>query len=142
MARAARPGGLLSLIDSDWSTFSVDIGHGDTGHRVREAMSVERARPHDVGGRLMELVRACRVEPVAETSATQTWSEWDPDASPAPEGCFSMRSLADDLIETGTLAPDAREAFVERIHQTARQGQFSMALTMFGVVARIPETQR
>jgi len=142
MARVARTGGLVSLIDSDWSTFSIDIGDGDTGHRVRQAMGVARARPHDVGGRLVELVRACGLEPVAETSATQTWSEWDPDAAPAPDGCFSMWSLADDLTETGHLASDARDAFVDRVHQAARQGKFSMSLTMFGVVARIRETQR
>jgi len=142
MARVARTGGLLSLIDSDWSTFSLDIGDGDTRRRVRQAMRVERARPHDIGGRLVDLVWASGLELVAETSAKQTWTEWDPDASPAPEGCFSMWSLADDLIDTGNLAPDARDAFVERIHAAARQGRFSMALTIFGVIARIPEAQR
>src|SRR4051794_23210768 len=64
MARVARTGGLLSLIDSDWSTFSLDIGDGDTARRVRQAMTVERARPHDIGGRLVELVRARGLEPV------------------------------------------------------------------------------
>jgi SAM-dependent methyltransferase len=142
MARVVGIGGLVSLSDSDWSTFSVDIGDGDTRRRVRQAMRVKRARSHDIGGRLVDLVRAHGLEPVAETSATQTWSEWDPDLSPAPDGCFSMWSLADDLIDTGNLAPDAREAFVQRIHGAARQGQFSMALTIFAVVARNPDPQR
>lgn len=31
---------------------------------------------------------------------------------------------------------------IETIHQAARQGRFSMALTMFGVIARVPEVQR
>ncbi len=142
MSRVARAGGLVSLIDSDWSTFSVDIGDGDITRRVREAVRVERARPSNVGGRLVELVRACGLEPVAHTSATQAWSEWDPDESPAPDGCFSMWSLADDVIETGNLAPESREDFVETIHQAARQGQFSMALTMFGVIAGLPQGPR
>lgn len=142
MARVARAGGLVALIDSDWSTFSVDIGGGDIASRVREAVRVERARSSNVGGRLVELVRACGLEPIAHTSATQTWNRWDPDESPAPDGCFSMWSLAGDVIETGNLAPDAREDFVETIHQAARQGRFSMALTMFGVIARVPEVQR
>jgi SAM-dependent methyltransferase len=146
MARVARPGALVSLTDSDWSTFALDIGDGDgdgdTGSRIREAMAASRARPHDVGGRLVELVVACGLAVVVETSATQTWTTWDPDASPAPTGCFSMWSLADDLIETGNLTADAREDFVERIHEAARQGQFSMALTMFAVVAHKPDGQR
>lgn len=49
-----------------------------------------------------------------------------------------MTSLADDLIETGNLALDVREDFVERIHQAAREGRFTMALTMFAVIARLP----
>jgi SAM-dependent methyltransferase len=138
MSRVARPGGQVSLIDSDWSTFAIYIDDADVAARVRESMRVERARPSHVGGRLAQLARACGLEPVAHTSATQTWTEWDPDSSPAPDGCFSMTSLADDLIETGTLAVDARDDFVERIHQAAREGRFTMALTMFAVIARLP----
>jgi SAM-dependent methyltransferase len=138
MSRVARPGGQVSLIDSDWSTFAIDIDDDDIAARVRETMRVERARPCHVGGRLAELARACGLEPVLHTSATQTWTEWDPDSSPAPDGCFSMTSLADDLIGTGNLALDAREDFVERIHQAARERRFTMALTMFAVIARLP----
>jgi hypothetical protein len=138
MSRVARPGGQVSLIDSDWSTFSIDIDDDDLAARVRAAMRVERARPSNVGSRLAELARACGLEPVAHTSATQTWTEWDPDSSPAPDGCFSMTSLADDVIETGNLAPDARDDFIERIHQAAREGRFTMALSMFAVMARLP----
>lgn len=141
MSRVARPGGQVSLIDSDWSTFAIDIDDDDIAARVRETMRVERARPSHVGSRLAELARACGLGPVAHTSATQTWTEWDPDSSPAPDGCFSMTSLADDLIETGNLALDARGDFVERIHQAAREGRFAMALTMLAVVARVPAKQ-
>lgn len=142
MARVTRDGGLVSLIDSDWTTFSIDIGDDDTVRRVSKAMNVPRRRPHDIGGRLAELVIGCGLEVVAVTSAEQTWSQWDPDASPAPDGCFSMWSLADDLVDAGSLKADGRNGFVESIHAAARQGCFSMTLTMFGVVGRVGQSRR
>ena len=78
------------------------------------------------------------MELVAKTSATQTWDAWNPDESPAPDGCFSMSSLADDLVDAGQLEVADREGFVSKIHAAARGGRFSMALTMFAVVAAAP----
>ncbi len=46
-----------------------------------------------------------------------------------------MSSLAEDLIDAGQLDADERDRFVSTIHSAAREGRFSMALTMFGVVA-------
>jgi hypothetical protein len=72
---------------------------------------------------------------VDQTTATQHWTAWNPDKSPAPYGCFSMSSLAEDLIDVGQLGADDRDRFVSTIHSAAREGRFSMALTMFAVVA-------
>ena len=69
------------------------------------------------------------------TTATQHWTAWNPDESPAPEGCFSMSSLAEDLVDAGQLDADEQDWFVSTVHRAAREGRFSMALTMFGVVA-------
>ncbi len=140
MARVLRPGGLVSLVDTDWSTFAIDVGDDDLAGRVREAMRNERARPSNIGSRLPDLVRSCGFELVAETASTQSWNGWNPDESPAPNGCFSMSSLADDLIETGQLSPSERQGFVSTIHQAARDDRFSMALTMFAVIAGVPKT--
>ena len=139
MARLLRPGGLVTLIDSDWSTFTIDVGDDDLTRRVRAAMRTERRRPSNIGRRLAELVQHLGFELVAETAATETWRAWDPDRSPAPAGCFSMSSLAADLVEAGQLEPGDRERFVATIHAAARQGSFSMALTMFAVVGRAPD---
>jgi hypothetical protein len=38
MTRVLRPGGLVSLVDTDWSTFEIDVGDDDLATRVREAM--------------------------------------------------------------------------------------------------------
>ena len=135
MVRVLRPGGHLALIDTDWSTFDVDVGDDELRRRVRDAVHTERRRPSNIGRRLTDLVRDVGLELVAQTTATHQSKAWDPDRSPAPEGCFSMSSLAEDLVETGQLPARDQERFVSTIHEAARAGRFSMALTMFGVVA-------
>ena len=135
MVRVVRPGGRVSLIDTDWSTFTIDIGDDAVTGLVRDAMRTERNRPSNVGRRLHELVRAAGCLPLARTEATQTWTTWDPDTSPTPGGCFSMESLADDLVGRNQLATADHRWFVSTIHDAARRGQFSMRLTMFAVVA-------
>lgn len=140
MVRVLRAGGLISLIDTDWSTFEIDIGDDDFARRVRDAMRAERRRPSNVGGRLADLVQDVGLELVGEASATQTWDSWNPDESPAPDGCFSMSSLADDLVDAGQLQGIDRERFVSMVHRAARDGRFSMTLTMYAVVAAAPTT--
>ena len=138
LARVVRPGGTVSLIDTDWSTLTIDVGDDDVAGRVRSAMRSERGRPATVGGRLPELLTAAGIEVRAVTQATHTWDRWEPDQSPAPHGCFSITSLADDLVGTGHLRPDERDRFVATIRSAAEAGHFSMALTMFAATAQVP----
>ena len=140
MARVLRPGGRISLIDTDWSTFAIDVGDDDLAERVRTAMLTERHRPSNIGRRLHDLVRTAGLTPLAQTESTQTWTAWNPDESAAPSGCFSMQSLADDLVGAGQLAPAERDGFVSTIHRAALRDEFSMALTMYAVVATAPTT--
>ena len=135
MARVVRPQGRISLIDTDWSTFAIDVGDDVLAARVRNAMRDERGRPSNIGRRLHDLVRDVGFEPIAGTQATQTWSSWNPNDSPAPDGCFSMRSLAEDLVARNQLAAEDCDRFVTTIHEAALRDQFSMTLTMYAVVA-------
>jgi hypothetical protein len=98
-------------------------------------MAEERRRPSNVGRRLADLATGAGLSVAATSSATQRWSEWDPDASPAPAGCFSMSSLAEDLVDRGQLEPEASDRFVEAVSEAARAGRFSMRLTMHAVLA-------
>ncbi len=137
MARVLRPGGRVSLLDTDWSTLTLDVGDNDIESRVRTAMSVERNRPSNIGGRLHDLVRTAGFTPLAGAAQTHTWTAWDPDESPAPDGCFSMESLADNLIDAGQLTAGERADFVQVVRTAARNDQFAMTLTMYGVIAEL-----
>ena len=46
--------------------------------------------------------------------------------SPAPLGCFSMASLATDLVDAGGLDAHHRQRFIDTIHSAARAGRFTM----------------
>lgn len=135
MARVLRPGGRVSLIDTDWSTLTLDVGDDDIAPRVRTAMSVERNRPSNIGSRLHELVSTAGFTPHARTSQTHTWTQWNPDRSPAPDGCFSMESLADNLVDEGQLTTAERADFVQTVRTAARHDRFTMRLTMYAVIA-------
>ncbi len=82
LARVLRPGGLVCLTGSDWSTFDLDVGDPDVARRVHGTFGVDRSRQVTVGGRLTSLAEAAGLVPLAETTATQVWSSWDPDESP------------------------------------------------------------
>ncbi len=138
LVRVVRRGGRVSLIDTDWSTFTIDVGNDAFAALVHDGLRTERHRASNVGRRLHELLGAAGCVQVATTEATQTWTTWDPDESPAPPGCFSMDSLADDLVAVGRLAAADRWWFVSTIHDAARRRQCSMRLTMFGVVGTRP----
>src|SRR4051794_37480910 len=52
IVRVLRPGGRVSLIDTDWSTFRIDVGDDTLSALIRDAMQVERGRASNVGRRL------------------------------------------------------------------------------------------
>ena len=137
-ARVLRPRGRLSLIDTDWSTLGLHVGDPEITRAVRDGLRVERHRPSNVGRRLAELAEAAGLEVTTTTTETHTWTRWNPDRSPAPDGCFSMSNLAHDLVEAGLIEPGAVRRFVETIHEAARSQRFEMSLTMHAVIAVLP----
>jgi hypothetical protein len=131
-------GGRVSLIDTDWSTLSLDVGDARITAGVRAAMASERRRPSHVGRRLDAMVRAAGFGDVVRHSATQRWTHWNPDETVAPLGCFSMASLAEDLVAADQLDHGDTQRFISTVHDAARRGNFSMSLTMFAVVGVLP----
>jgi SAM-dependent methyltransferase len=138
LVRVLQPGGRLCLTDTDWSTLRLDIGDEAVEAKVSSAFREERGRPSNVGRRVAVLAERAGCTVSGERTATHRWTSWDPDTELVPPGCFSMRSLAHDLVERGELAASESEGFVERIHEAARRGRFSMSLTMHAAVAKTP----
>ena len=125
--------GRVSLIDADWGSLWLDAGDDELAVTVEPTMGVERARPSHVGRRLVDPAYAAGFGEVASTQATQVWSGWDPDTSPAPDGCFSMRELAKDVVDAGELDASDFGRFVATADDAARTGRFTMSLTMHAV---------
>ena len=138
LARVLRAGGRVSLIDTDWGSLRLDVGDAELADAVRRTMRVERARPSRVGRRLVDLAREVGFRDILSSHATQVWSSWDPDSSPAPDACFPMRDLAQDCIDADELDADDLDRFVTTVHEAARQGRFTMSLTMHAVIATRP----
>ena len=138
MARVLRPGGRLCLSDSDWSTLDFDVGNHDIARLLHGTFSVDRGRQTTVGGRLAGLAEAAGLVPLAETSATQVWLSWDPDVSPRPDGWAPMAVMAEAMVEAGQLRADEVDRFVETVEEAARQGRFTMRLSMHSLIAVSP----
>jgi SAM-dependent methyltransferase len=138
MARVLRPGGRVCLTDSDWSTLDFDVGDPDIARRVHGTFGVDRGRQTTVGGRLSSLAEAAGLVPLVETSATQVWSSWDPDVLPRLDGWAPMAVMAEAMVEAGQLRADEVDRFVETVEEAARQGRFTMRLTMHSLIAAAP----
>lgn len=135
LVRVVRPGGRVSLIDTDWSTFTIDAGDPWVTELVRDAFAVEQRRPSNIGSRLHLLAADAGLTVLGRTEAAHHWTSWDPDVDAAPAGCFSMRSVADDLVDAGRLTSSEGDEFVSTIEHAARGGRFAMHLTMHAVIA-------
>ena len=138
MHRVLRPGGRVSLIDSDWSTFELGLGDAEVQRVVLATMRTERGRPSNVGRRLADLVRAAGFELVDQTTATHRWEPWDGGETLGPLGFIPLDRLAEQVVLAGHLADGDQGRIVQAFEDATRAGQFTMSLTMHAVVARRP----
>ncbi len=136
--RVLRPGARLGLIDTDWSTFTVETGDDDVLAAVRAHVGVERRRPSHVGRRLWSLARDAGLVDLEVTAATHVATDWDPDRSPAPAGFPPIRGLAADLVAAGDLGRQGAPAFVAAVEGAARTHRLVVSLTMYSVAGRRP----
>ncbi len=134
--RVLRPGGRLSLIDTDWSTLTLEIGDRAIARAVRAYVSVEHGRPAHAGSRLWNWCADAGFVDLEATAAAHVWTHWDPDREPVPDGFFSIESLGDDLVDTGLIDAGAAPHVVATIKDAARRGRFFMSVTMFAVGGR------
>jgi SAM-dependent methyltransferase len=136
MVRALRPGGRLSLIDTDWRTFTVDVRDVEAYRAVRQALLDQRGVSASAGGRLLNLCRDAGLADIDVTADMHVWSHWDPDTSPAPSGFFPLDAVGPELAELGLLDPALGRRFVDEVYDAARRDRFAMSVSMVAVSAR------
>ena len=138
LVRILRPGGRLSLIDTDWRTLAIDLPDHDAAAAVSRGMLAIRGLPATAGGRLVNLCRGAGLDDVAVLPQTHVWTAWDPDTEEAPSGFFPLEGVVEQFVEAGGLTPEQGTTFFEQMRAAGRDGRFFMSLTMFAVAARKP----
>ncbi len=133
MVRVLRPGGRLSVIDTDWRTLTFDLPDRAAGEAISEAMWALRGPAFDLGGRLLNLARDFGVQDLDVTGAVHIWNRWDPGTEPAPPGLFPIRPVVDQLVELGYLTALMAERFVTGVEDAARRDRLYVALSMLAV---------
>jgi SAM-dependent methyltransferase len=125
MRRALRPGGRLTLIDTDWSTLTIETGDDALAAAVRAHVAVERRRPSHVGRRLRSLAEPAGLVGLEETTATHVAPDWDAGLPP-------LEALAADIW------PRRARHVVAAVEEAARRGELHVALTIYSVAGRRP----
>jgi SAM-dependent methyltransferase len=138
LVRVLRPGGRLSLIDTDWRTLTTDIPDLEAASAVVRALVEDRGTSAAAGGRLVNLCRDHGLTDLVIESATHVWTTWDPDTEPAPAGLFPLDGVLPQLVDGGLLEQRHSDMFLEQVDAAGRAGRFFMSLTMFAVFARKP----
>jgi SAM-dependent methyltransferase len=138
MIRVVKPGGRISLIDTDWRTLAADVDDHDHLSAVTEALRALRGVPAAVGGLLRNLALDAGMVDVEHTAATHVWTEWDPDVEPGPTGLFPLAAAFGQLAELGRVDEAAVRSVLDDLVDRARRGRLFISLTMFAVVGTRP----
>jgi SAM-dependent methyltransferase len=136
MVRVLRPGGRLSLIDTDWRTLVADVADPEAFQLVMGAMNARRGPSAAAGTRLLNACRDLALVDLEYTTATHVWTQWDPDSSERLPGIFPLRPISVQLAEVGLIDPDVPDRFVDSLEAAARNDRLFMSLTMFAVFGR------
>jgi SAM-dependent methyltransferase len=138
MLRVLRPGGRLSVIETDWRSLLFDLPDRAAADAVSRAFLALRGPAFDLGGRILNLARELGLEAIDVTGAVHVWTRWNPDTEIAPPGLFPIRTIVDQLVELGYLDDDMAERFVINVENTARRDRLCVSLCMLGVFGHRP----
>jgi SAM-dependent methyltransferase len=139
MVRVLRPGGRLSLIDTDWRTLVCDVPDQGAMQELLDGLMRQRGSSAAVGSHLLNTCREAGLQHLHVAAATHTWTAWDPDTDPAPSGFFPFQTVIPQLADLGFIDHALGERLVTEILDAARRDRFFMSVTMFAVAGRVPE---
>ena len=138
MLRVLRPGGRLSVIETDWRSLLFDLPDRAATDAVARAIWSLRGPAFDLGGRILNLARELGLEAIDVTGAVHVWTRWNPDTEIAPAGLFPIRTIVDQLVELDYLAADTAERFVVSVEDAARRDRLCISLCMLAVYGHRP----
>jgi SAM-dependent methyltransferase len=138
LVRVLRPGGRISLIDTDWRTLAVDLPDATAELDVMRAILDARGPQASAGGQLVNLCRDAGLVDIEVLPVVHPFLGWDLDERPAPPGIIPVEELLPELVDLGILDETTVTTFTEQYLGAARAGRFFMSLTMFGVAAAKP----
>lgn len=138
MLRVLRPGGRLSVIETDWRSLLFDLPDRAATDAVGRAFWALRGPAFDLGGRILNLARELGLEAIDVTGAVHVWTRWNPDTEVAPSGMFPIRTIVDQLVELDYLAADMAERFVVSVEDAARRDRLCISLCMLAVSGHRP----
>jgi SAM-dependent methyltransferase len=130
MARVLKPGGRITLLDSDWATAIMHPGDPEVARICSELMLAQTPNPHS-GRRLSgQLVQAGLVVEDIGTEALI----WPPDV--ATEMLLPM--IVSTAQGAGAITADQAAKFMTELHAAAQSGELHMSVTMFCALGRKP----
>jgi SAM-dependent methyltransferase len=140
LVRVLSPGGRLTLIDTDWRTFAVDLPAGGVGaSELTGAMVGLFGDGATAGGRLLNLCRDAGLGDLRCTAATHVATSWDPDGPPGADGFPPVLELVPLFVERGVLDADAAERGLAALIEAARENRFFATVSMIAVAGVKPE---
>ncbi len=135
MARVARPGGRVVVLDTDWDTFLVDASDARVSRVVLGALAGS-IRNGSIGRRLPALFRDAGLVEIAVVPDTLLMPRFS-----VVDAFLGLRRVVQRLREAGVLAAGEGEAWVAEQEERDRAGRFFCSVTSFCVSGKKPETR-
>ncbi|MER7708068.1 methyltransferase domain-containing protein [Kitasatospora sp. NPDC097605] len=130
MARVLRPGGRLTLLDTEWSTFVVHPASPEVRTALATVVQDAAAAP-DAGRRLAEWEAAAGLTVDEFGSAVLLH---DPRSVTWP----LVHGLGTAAVERGLITEAQRDRLYDELAAAAERGTFHLSVTMFAVAAHRP----
>jgi ubiquinone/menaquinone biosynthesis C-methylase UbiE len=133
MIRVTRPGGRVSVVDTDWGTLVVAAEDRLLARKIAAFQCDRQIRNGWIGRELLGLARTCGLEELTTDAATATITDL-----PLALKLLHLATAADEAAAAGAISSAERADWTAQLERAAADGSFFSALTVFGVSGRTP----